>query len=186
MKKLYFLLIPFFLTLSAYAQKITPVIKSGTVINIVVTDNGLVVPVSVTLKDIGDTLKLAWTETRSNAKVKSSYAGRITRYFTQPHQEGVASERFQNDETFVSVSRTMYQRFLNNKKKSLTYQGVYYLNAMEYNSNFALQGRFVNATYMTTKDKKYKMWVLDNPAFPLILETTNPLTGISYKLISIN
>lgn len=186
MRKLYFLLISLFFTLSAYTQKITPVIKPGTVVNIVVTDNGLVVPVTTTIKDIGDTLKLAWKQTQSTVNTKSAYAERITRYFTQPHQEGVASERFQNDETFISVSRIMYKRFLNNNKKSLTYQGVIYLNAMESDSNFALQGRFVNATYMTTRDKKYKMWVLDNPAFPLILETTNPLTGISYKLISIN
>jgi len=186
MKKLYLLLLSLFLTLTAYTQKLTPVIKPGTVINIVVSDHGLVIPVTVDIKNTGDTLKLAWKESPSNINIKSSYEDRITRYFTQPHQEGVASERFQNDETFISVSRAMYKRFLNNDKKSLTYQGVIYLNAMERDSNFILQRESVNATYMTTRDGKYKMWVLDNPAFPLILETTNPLLGIGYKLISIN
>jgi len=186
MKKIYILLIPAFLTLTTYAQKPTPVIKAGTIINMVVTDNGIIVPVSITIKNTGDTLNLAWAETKAYANTKSYYTDRITRYFTQPHKEGVASQRFQNDETFVSVSRAMYKRFLNSHKKTLTYQGVLYLNAMERDSNFNLQGRFINATYMASKDQKYKMWVLDYPAFPLILQTTNPLLGISYKVISIN
>lgn len=186
MKNLYSLTLLVFFSTIVSAQKLTPVIKPGTVINMVVTDHGLVIPVSVTIKNTGDTLNLAWEETKTAANKKDFYADRITRLFTQPHQEGVASARFQNDETFISVSRTLYKRFLNSGKKTLLYQNNFYSNAMDNNTtDFTLEGRFVDATYLETKDGKYQLWLLNYAPFPLILQTKNPLLNLSYKVVSI-
>lgn len=184
MKRLFTWALFTFFYLTTYAQAFTPVIKAGTVVNIIVTDHGKTVPVSVTIKNPGDTLNISWKPT--GKIVKGMLPEDITRYFTQPHQEGVASERFQNDETFISASRNLYKRFVNSDKKTLLYQGIYYMSNMSYHDSFILDGRpVINAIYLETKDRQYKIWVLNNAAFPLILQNTNPLLGISFKVVSI-
>lgn len=181
-KLLYISVVLVFLSIIASAQKLLPVIKSGTVINLVVTDYNKVIPIIVTIKNAGDTLTLAWKVAGTTLK---GAAPDITRYFTQPHKKGVDLQRLQNDETFISVSRTMYQRFLNSHQKTLIYQGITYSNAMNNTKNFLLNGRYIDATYLESKEKRFQLWMLNYAPFPLILQADNPLSGINYKVISI-
>lgn len=80
----------------------------------------------------------------------------------------------------------MYKKFLDNNKKSLIYQGITYFPDWDKdNADFILDGKVINAKYMTSKNGQYKMWVLDYAPFPLVLQAINPLFGFSYKVVSV-
>lgn len=175
MKKLYSLLLFISFSLASNAQKTTPIIKPGTTIDILVKD-GREIPIRVTIKHLGDTLDFSWQENNANAitakgkksatKVKKD-TDNISKYFIQPHQEGILTVRLQNDETLITLSKAAYRDLT--LKKKVTYKGNQYLVVHD-KGNFTMQHTNVDATYLQSDDYSNYMWVLNNADFPLILE----------------
>lgn len=184
MKKLYSLLLFILPFVASNAQQIAPVIKPGTTIDILLNDQGQEVPIRITVKHLGDTLNFSWQENYANAtsakgkkispKEKKGAAD-ISKYFIQPHQEGIPAVRLQNDETLITLSKAAYQNLI--EKKKVTYKGRQYLIIPD-KSEFKVQHTSLNATYLQTDNYRDNMWVLNDADFPLILEIkTNPLLG---------
>jgi len=179
MKKIYLLLAACVFCSAAMSQKLLPVIKAGTNIIVDVNFHGQSILFNLNYKSFADPITIGWdiggTSGTYAMPAKSMESGKSFD-LNQPDPGIVTLLR--NDETFMCLSKQAYQDLL--KNKSFTYNGLTFA-AKDIGSDFNLQGKPVDATFVVTANGKTSAWILNNPDMPLTLHLKgNP--GVNYTV----
>lgn len=183
MKKILLFAFVALFTTAVNAQKISPEIKVGTSISMDLDYHGQSLVLGMGIKSMGDVINIAWDVSGTGGtfamKAKglesgSKFGG------DQPQPDAVTA--LTDDETFMCISKSAYQSLV--KNKSFTYSGLTY-TAKDNTAGFKIDGKQVDATFVSTADGKTTLWILNNANYPLTLAMTGNPIGINYTVASI-
>ncbi|WP_374949838.1 hypothetical protein [Mucilaginibacter sp.] len=185
MKRIYLLALLAFLSVNALAQKVNPTIQNGTVLNysayIKAFDRTL--PVTITATEIAAPVHLKWAaggmgsgvfEISSKAVESGTKIG-----IKQPGYDEVT--KLKDDETLIFLSKSTFN--------TLTTTKAFELNKMKFKvidaaTPFTLKDKEVDTFYAVSENGKTKIWVLNNPSFPLICKAEG-VQGVDLTLNSL-
>jgi hypothetical protein len=175
------------LTALVSAQKYIPVIKAGTVLNYeaFLRNVGQRVPITLTVKTIGDPTDIAWSVAGLGTGV-FSVSGKAqdsgTKLAIKEPSSGNVT-RLKDDETFLTVSKTVFNSLVNNQP--------FELNGMKFalvadTTTYKINNKVAPILHAIGDNKKSQLWVLNNVDFPLICGEVAIAKGIDMTLLSIN
>ncbi|WP_269226213.1 hypothetical protein [Flavobacterium eburneipallidum] len=87
-------------------------------------------------------------------------------------------------ETFFMISQSAYQYLLKNNK-FIYNNTVYDLDKNQQNNNVVIEGKTVEAFHVIAQIDETEMWIVKNPAFPLICKITKNPLGINWTLVKV-
>jgi hypothetical protein len=178
MKKIIVTLIAFVSSVAVYAQKTLPEIKVGTVFNCSAYVQGQEFPLSLAVKSIAGPVSIAWTvegygEGTFEMTTKALESATKMAVVTQP---SLGANKLPEDETFGIISKEAYKTLAD--KKAFTYSGVNFKVKSPDTSPMKIGGKEIDATHVVSEDGKVELWVLNNAAFPFILQSAGLTTDI--------
>lgn len=177
MKNICVLVIALLLSASASAQN-TPAIKEGSVLNYDVNYGGQSVVFALTIKSLGDTIKMDWDVQGTGGSFEMTKKGfnNGSTFNTQPVQGGVA--RLTDDETFCVISQSAFKSLTTNK--SFTYGGVTY--TVKETGAYKFKDSTADDFYAASANGKTEMWILNNPTFPVLLKINGNPSGLDFAV----
>lgn len=170
MKKIMFILCGLGILSTAQAQKTMPEIKAGTTLNATAYVQSQEVPVLFTIKRIEAPITFAWYvdgygEGQFEISQKGFESGKSI-YMEQPPQ---GTTKLSDGETYGLISKDAYKSLVDNK--AFTYNGIKFKAKETGLKPMKLADKEVDATQVASEDGKVELWILNNPSFPLILQT---------------
>lgn len=165
------------------AQKLLPEIKTGTTVSMDLDYHGQSLVLGMMVKSMGDIINITWDVSGTGGtfamKAKglesgSKFGG------DQPQPDAVTA--LNDDETFMCISKSAYQTLV--KTKSFVYSGLTY-TVKDNADGFKIDGKPVDATFVSTADGKTTLWILNNASYPLTLAMTGNPLGINYTVATI-
>lgn len=158
------------LLVTAQAQKIMPEIKAGTTLGATAYVNGQEVPVLFTLKRIEAPITFAWSvdgygEGEFEINQKGYESGKSI-YTEQPPQGTV---KLGDNETYGLISKEAYKSLADTK--TFTYNTLKFKTKETGAKPMKFGDKEVDVTHVASEDGKVELWILNNPNFPLILQT---------------
>jgi hypothetical protein len=186
MRKICLLLLAVCLTTAVFAQKYVPVIKTGTVLGYSVLSKALgqAVPLTLTMTSVTAPVTMKWRIDgygTGSFEVSAKAVEAATKMaIRQPEPDGTT--KLKDDETLLLMSKTMFAGLVQNK--------TFVLNGKTFNvvadtSAFKINDKEADVFYAQTENGKVKIWVLNNPAFPIICKSVGSLPGIDITLTSV-
>jgi hypothetical protein len=171
MKKLLFTCCLLLLTSLAFAQKKMPELKEGTLINSVVLIEGQEIPLQIFIKKLNNPFTLTWEVSgfgSGSFEMSDKALESATKMFvtTQPD---LGVTKLQDDETFLLISKKAFQAFVN--EKEFIYSGLKFKQSTNPKS-IKIGGQEIDAFHVVSNQGNIELWVLNNPNFPLILQST--------------
>ncbi|WP_299515006.1 hypothetical protein [Mucilaginibacter sp.] len=187
MKKI--MLAPLFilLTTAVFAQKYIPIIKPGTVMSYTayLRNLGQHVPITLTIKSIGDPTNVQWNVDglgtgifSISAKAQDSGTKLAVR---TPNADNVT--KLKDDETFVTVSKTTYTSMIKNEPFELN--GIKFTVDTNDTTVYKINNKIAPVLHAISANKKSELWVLNNPDFPLLCGELSIAKGIDLTLLAI-
>ncbi len=169
-RKIAFTLCGLGLAALAYAQKLKPEIKTGTTLNATVFVQSQEVPVTFTIKRLEAPVTLAWVvdgygEGAFEMSQKAIENGKEI-YTQQPPQ---GTTKLGDNETYGLISKEAYKALV--ADKSFTYNSLKFKPKEAGLNPMKLDGKEIDATQVVSEDGKIELWILNNPDFPLILQS---------------
>lgn len=186
MKKALLLLTFASLTVTAWAQKYVPQIKTGTVLNYTAYARafGQTLPAVLTISDLNAPLKIKWvinglgTGTfEISAKAMQSGTKMALR---EPGMDDVT--KLKDNETLAFLSKDTFTALVTNKAFELNGQKFTVTDGA---AAYTLDGKEADTFYAVTANGKTKLWILNNPDFPLICKIEGAPQGIDLALNSV-
>ena len=186
MKKLIIITACSFLSFSAWAQKYIPQIKNGTVLNYTanVRAMGQSLPTILTITEINAPLRIKWlinglgTGTYEvSAKAIQSGTKMALR---EPGFEEVT--KLKDNETIGFISKDVFNNLLTAKAFELNGQKFTVTDGAP---AYVLEGKETDTFYAVSANGKTKLWILNNPDFPLICKIEGAQQGIDLVLNSV-
>ena len=186
MKKLLILSACTMLSLSAWAQRYLPEIKNGTVLsytaNVRAMDQKL--PTTLTIIEINAPLRMRWLINglgtgiyEVSAKAMQSGTKMALR---EPGFEEVT--KLKDSETIAFLSKDTFGTLVSTKAFELNGQKFTVTDGAP---AYMLNGKETDTYYAVSANGKTKLWVLNNPAFPLICKIEGAPQGIDLTLNSV-
>jgi hypothetical protein len=174
------------ISLTAYSQKVMPVIKQGTVINYTFHLHGQQSAFAIEVKSITDTLALRWTiRNLAGGVYLISPAGwnqGSKMNFAQPVPN--TAVKLSPDQTFCMISKSAFKDLL--EKHQFTYDNtVYDLKEDAAQNTVMLENQPVDVLHVTAENETTELWILNNPNFPFICQIKGNPLGIDVDLNSI-
>ncbi len=177
MKKIIFTFFALCLTVGVFAQKFSPTIKEGTVLNCSVFVQGQELPLTLDIKSAATPFVIGWSvegygdgtfEMSGNAIAKADK-------LYSPTQPSLGATKLADDETFGMLSKAAYQSLVD--KKELTLSGITFkIKPVAMPMKFG--DKELDVTHLTGAEGKLEIWILNNEKFPLILQTAGMPTDI--------
>ena len=172
MKKITFTLIAIVLSLTVYAQKVLPEIKSGTTIMSIAIVQGQQIPLFLTINSITDGISLGWAvegygDGSFKMSAKAVENGNKMFMTTQP---ALGETKLADDETFGFISRSSFKSL--SESKSFNYNGIKFKLKTSTSTVPKINGKEADAINVVSEDGKYEFWVLNNPSLPLIIQSS--------------
>lgn len=172
MKKIFGLAIIALLSTSVYAQKYVPVIKVGTVINYSanVKSLGQTFPLTLTVTNLSDPLRLKWNvpqlgtgsfEMTAKALESGNKMG-----IKEPAVDDVT--KLKDNETLGVLSKATFTAITTTKTIELNGQ-TYNVIPDPNTDPYLINDKAADIIYAATANGKNKIWVLNNPDFPLVV-----------------
>jgi hypothetical protein len=172
MKTFFGLAIAALLSTAAMAQKYVPQIKTGTVINYTanVKSLGQNFPLTLTVTNLSDPLRLKWNvpqlgtgsfEMSAKALESGNKMG-----IKEPHADDVT--KLKDNETLGVLSKATFTAITTNKTFELNGQ-TYTVTADPNTDPYLINDKAADIIYAATTNGKNKIWVLNNPDFPLVV-----------------
>lgn len=155
---------------SAFAQKVNPEIKDGTTILLTAYVQGSEVPVYLTVDKVVNAPAIKWSvDGYGDGVIQLSEKGMNegTTFFTG--QPATGTTNLADTETWAVLSRAAFKSLAANK--SFDYNGMKF-KVKEFAPAFKLDGKEVDAFTVTSDSGGLTLCILNNPSFPLILQTT--------------
>lgn len=170
----------------AFAQKYIPQIKVGTILkyNAFSRAFGQSIPLTLTITNLTSAVDMQYsipqlgTGTFEISQPAMQSAKKMA--FKEPQADGVT--KLKDDETLAVLSKNTF--------KDLTTSKTFILNGQTFNvtadtAPFKINDQEADVFYAVTTNGKTKMWVLNNPDFPLICKLQGGPQGIDLTLESI-
>lgn len=186
MKKTCFLLLFIFLYYSASAQKYLPTIKEGTVMNYNVKSRATGQPagISLTIVSFTSPVKIKWDIPfvgngffEMSAKSLQSATKTLAE---EPQPDEVTTMK--DDETLLILSKDTYNSMVNNRKFLLN---GYTFVVQTDTAAFKINKKDADVFYAVSTKGNRKIWVLNNPNFPLICKAVKVTNLIDFELTAI-
>jgi hypothetical protein len=171
----------------ATAQKYVPVIKEGTVLNYDAYSVGLGqhIPLVLTVKSLGDPVILKWEVEGYGTgtfeiPAKAMQTG-TKLVFRQPDPDGVT--KLKDNETIIVLSKSIFNGLITDKAAEVNGLKV---KVTADTTSYRINNKPADVFHATTDNGKYELWVINNPAFPLIYRgKTSSGAGIDITLTGI-
>lgn len=186
MKKIFTLAICTMLGLTALAQKIVPQIKNGTVLNYTanVRAMGQTLPVTMTITELNAPLRIKWVISGLGTGIYEVSAKAIQSgtkmALREPGYEPVT--QLKDSETIGFLSKDTFGNLVNAKAFELNGQKFTVTDGAP---AYLLDGKEADTFYAVSANGKTKLWVLNNPDFPLICKIEGAPQGIDLALNSV-
>lgn len=172
---------------SASAQKYVPVIKVGTVISYDAYSVGLGqhIPLVLTVKSLGDPVVLKWDVEGYGTgtfeiPAKAMETG-TKLVFKQPDPDGVT--KLKDNETIIVLSKSIFNSLQNDKAAQINNMNV---KVVSDTVSYSINNKPADVFHAATDNRKYEIWVINNPDFPLIYRgKTSSGAGIDITLTGI-
>lgn len=186
MKKLFLITIMFLSAYTAFAQKMVPQIKNGTVLNYTAYARafGQSLPAVLTITDLNVPLRIKWMITGLGTGTFEISAKAIQSGNKMALREPGFDEvtKLKDNETLAFLSKDTFTSLRDNK--------AFELNGLKFKVEegvpaFQLDGKELDTFYAVSEKGKTKLWVLNNPDFPLICKIEGTPQGIDLTLNSI-
>ena len=179
MKKLACLMIAALLSSALYAQKYVPQIKEGTQINYSATVKALgqTAALTLTIQSLSDPLRMKWVVPQLGTGTFEISAKALESGNKMAIKEPAMSEvtRLKDNETLAVLSKTTFNNLSANKKFELN--GQTYVVMDDPNTQpYLINNKEADVIYASTANGKNKIWVLNNPDFPLVVRTQSTLS----------
>ena len=164
--------------MGARAQKTVPEIKAGTVMNASAFVQGQEFPLSLTVKSITAPVSIGWSvegygEGAFEMTAKSVESGTQLLAVTQP---ALGITKLNDTETFGIISNAAFKTL--SATKAFTYSGVKFKLKSPETAGVKINGKEVDAFHVISEDGKQELWILNNAAFPFIVQSVGQATDI--------
>ncbi|MFD1257341.1 hypothetical protein ACFQ3S_11085 [Mucilaginibacter terrae] len=186
MKKLIVLTLYSLLGLTVLAQKYIPQVKTGTVLNYTAYARafGQTLPAILTITEINAPLRMKWVINGLGTGIFEISAKAIQSGNKMALREPGFEEitKLKDSETLAFLSKDTFTALINNK--------VFELNGQKFTvtdgaPSYNIDGKEADTFYAVTANGKTKLWVLNNPDFPLICKIEGAPQGIDLALNSV-
>jgi len=186
MKKLIWFTVGTLLSFNAWAQKYVPQIKNGTVLNYTanIPAMGQTLPTILTITELNAPMHIKWlisglgtgTYEISGKAIQSGTKMALR----EPGYEPVT--KLKDNETLGFLSKDTFSSLVTNK--------AFELNGLKFTVTegapaYMLDGKETDTFYAVSANGKTKLWVLNNPDFPLICKIEGAKEGIDLTLNSL-
>ncbi len=185
MKKLNLMILALVLGTTAFAQKYVPRIKGNSVINYAYTHDGQTLPMTLTFNSLGDPTKMDWSidgygtgSYEMSAKALQSGKGVS---FDAPEPDVLT--KLPDYKTVACISKNAFNDLV--KNQAFEYDDIKYSVTATDTASIKLNNRPLDVFHAVATNGKGEIWVLNNPAFPLICRTKNNADGTDLNLISV-
>lgn len=171
---------------TVWAQKYVPQIKAGTVLNYTATARALgqTLPAILTISELNAPLRMKWminglgTGTfEISAKAIQSGTKMALR---EPGMDEVT--KLKDNETIAFLSKDTFNALVTSKAFELNGQKFTVTDGAP---AYTLDGKEADTFYAVTANGKTKLWILNNPDFPLICKIEGAPQGIDLALNSV-
>lgn len=186
MKIIYAFALIFCINAATFAQKYVPQIKTGTVFNFSAYSKafGQDVPLTLTVLSITAPFQLKFNVPQLGIgtfemSAKAMESGKKMA-FKEPEIDGVT--KLKDDETLAVLSKNTFTNLTTNKTFELNGQTF---NVTADTSPYKINDKEADVFYAVTANGKTKLWILNNPDFPLICKLEGGPQGIDLSLNSI-
>ncbi|QJD94581.1 hypothetical protein HH214_01165 [Mucilaginibacter robiniae] len=176
------------ITCAGFAQKYVPQIKAGTVFNYTAyaRNAGQRVPASFTLVSLTPPVQLKWAipgfgNGMYEISAKGVQSG-TKMAIKEPGMDPVT--KLKDDETMAFLSKDTFNSLVNNKTFTLNKQ-TFNVVADTSATPYKINDKEADVFYAITSNGKTKIWVLNNPGFPLICKMEGGPYGIDLNLENI-
>ncbi|WP_342646766.1 hypothetical protein [Mucilaginibacter sp. CSA2-8R] len=177
------------LVLSVYtsvAQKMVPQIKNGTVLSYTAYARafGQSLPAVLTITDLNAPLKIKWMISGLGTGTFEISAKAVQSGNKMALREPGFNEvtKLKDNETLAFLSKDTFNNLKD--KKNFELNGLTF-KVEESAPAYQLDGKEVDTFYAVSEKGKAKIWVLNNPDFPLICKIEGTAQGIDLSLNSI-
>ena len=186
MKKTLTFILCTLLSITVWAQKYVPQVKTGTVLNYTAFARALgqSLPAVLTINDLNAPLKMKWVINGLGTGIFEISAKAIQSgnkmALREPGFDAVT--KLKDNETIAFLSKDTFAALLNNKAFELNGQKF---TVTEGAASYNLEGKEADTFYAITANGKTKIWILNNPEFPLICKIEGAPQGIDLALNSV-
>lgn len=186
MKTIYAIALILCLTTTTFAQKYVPQLKNGSVLNYSAHSRafGQDIPLTLTIGSITAPVQLKYSIPQLGngtfeMSAKAMESGKKMA-LKEPQMDGVT--KLKDDETFAVISKSTFSNLTTNK--------TFVLNGQTFNvttdaTPYKINDKEADVFYATTANGKTKLWILNNPDFPLICKLEGGPQGIDLSLSKI-
>lgn len=186
MKKVSLSLVLVFTAFCTYAQKYVPQIKVGTILTYMAEsrNTGSTAPVTLNVINIADSIKIKWEIMGVGTGFYSMSAKSIksaSRTIAEEPEPGIVTQ-LDTDKTLILLSKDAYKSMVENKTFMLN---GYTFNVQADTSTFTINNKIANITVATTQRGHRKIWILNNPDFPIICKAQKVTPYIDFWLTAI-
>jgi len=160
------------------AQKTVPEIKLGTVMYASAFVQGQEFPLVLTVKSITVPVSIGWSvegygEGAFEMSAKSVESGTQLLAVTQP---ALGVTKLSDTETFGIISKSAFK--ILSDTKAFTYSGVKFKVKSPETAVLKISGKEIDAFHVISEDGKEELWILNNAAFPFIVQSVGQATDI--------
>lgn len=168
----------------AFAQKIVPQIKTNSVINYTLSQNGQDAPMVLTFTDVGDPIKIDWSidgygsgSYEMSAKALQSGKGLKP---NSPQQDALT--KLPDYQTVACISKDAYNDMIT--KQEFNFDEMNY-SVKPDDQMIKINDKQLDVVHAVATNGKGEMWILKNPKFPLICKTKDNAHGMDLSLVNI-
>ncbi|MVN21076.1 hypothetical protein [Mucilaginibacter arboris] len=186
MKIIYAFALMLCFTATAFAQKYVPQFKNGTVLNYTAHSNafGQDIPLTLTITSITAPVQMQYNIPQLGTGTFEMSEKAITSgkkmALKEPQTDGVT--KLKDDETLAVLSKNTFNNLITNKTFELNGQTF---NVIADTTSYKINDKEADIFYAETAKGKTKLWILNNPDFPLIYKLKGGQQGIDLTLNSI-
>jgi len=186
MKNIYIFILLVFTSYTASAQKYVPQIKEGTVMNYSVRSRATGQPAGITLTiiSLSPPVKIKW-EIPFVGKGFFEMSAKSIQSATKTLAEEPAPDEtttMKDNETLLILSKDTYNGMITNKSFLLN---GYTFNVQTDTATFKINKQDADVIYAVSTKGNRKIWVLNNPDFPLICKAYKVTDYIDFEVTAI-
>ncbi|WP_231464009.1 hypothetical protein [Pedobacter sp. Leaf132] len=162
----------------ADAQKFVPEIKTGTVINATAVVGGQEFPLALKILSASAPYSIGWGVDGygEGSFEMSEKAFNSATEFLQVTQPALGSTKLSDNQTFSVISKDAFKMLMD--KKAFTYGDNNFKIKTPETAAIKVNGRDVDVIHVVNEKGSQELWILNNPAFPLIIQSAGQATDI--------
>ncbi|MDN3587095.1 hypothetical protein QWY86_10475 [Pedobacter aquatilis] len=162
----------------ANAQKFVPEIKTGSQITATAIVGGQEFPLALKIVSATAPYSIGWGvdgygEGSFEMSEKAFSNGTELLQVSQP---ALGVTKLSDAQTFIVISKDAFKTLVD--KKSFTYGGQNFKIKTPASAAIKLNGKEVDVFHVANDNASQELWILNNPAFPLIIQSTGQATDI--------